>query len=148
MAAAAAPPRTRTATRGARVDLPQLAFNGSGRIGRALFFAAFAGVAAAWRLWAATPGEALHAWLRIPVGLVLLAAACAVLSKRLHDVGKAGWWSAAVVGPLALVVAGEGPLDALQSAAGVLALAEVAALALWPGERRFNRFGPSPSERG
>lgn len=142
MTGAAAPPVRRSG----RLDLLQLFFNGSGRIGRRTFAAALLVTALAWRGWRGTPGRWAHLLLDTPVLLALMAAACAVGSKRLHDVDRAGWWSA---GPLALFVVatgGRAPSSALQVAASGLLVAAVAALAAWPGARRFNRFGPSPRE--
>lgn len=135
-----APPRTRSG----RWSLTQLFFNGAGRLGRTAFVLALLGVAIVWRLWRATPGRGLHLVLGPVVGLLLIAAACTVISKRLHDLGWAGWWSAAPVGLLMLVVGGEAPSSPAQVTAAALAGGALLWLAAWPGARGFNRFGPSP----
>lgn len=140
---APAPPHTR----GGRLDLVQLFFNGAGRIRRQTFAVALLVVALTWRGWRGTPGRWLHLALDGPASLVLLAAACSVLSKRLHDLGLAGWWSAAPLALFALATGGRAPTALWQTASAVLALALVAALGAWPGQAGFNRFGPSPRER-
>ncbi len=139
---AAAPP----ARRSGRLDLVQLFFNGSGRIDRGVFSAALLVVALTWRGWRGTPGRWPHLVLDFPVLLGLTAAGCAVLSKRLHDLGLAGWWSAGPLTLFALATGGRAPSGPLEMAAAGLLIAGVAALATWPGSPRFNRFGPSPRE--
>ena len=127
--------------RGRRPDLLQLFFNGAGRIGRRAFAAAMAPVCLLAR-WAAT-AEGPWSW---GLWLLALVTACTLLSKRLHDLAWAGWWSAAPVGLVAVAVNGEAPTTAAQASALLLAAGCAAALAAWPGEGRFNRFGPPPGE--
>lgn len=134
----AAPPRKRDG----RWSVVQLFFNGAGRLGRLPFAVGIAVVALGWRLWRATPGRGLHLVLGPVAGVVLAAAACTVFSKRLHDLGLAGWWSAAPVGLAMLAVGGEAPASPAEITAALAALAVAVALALWPGEAAFNRFGP------
>jgi uncharacterized membrane protein YhaH (DUF805 family) len=74
----------------------------------------------------------------------LLASGACVLSKRLHDRGRSGWWAALVLLALALVwpqARGAGAVLALPVL--VWALVE---LAILPGEQGANRFGPPPIE--
>jgi uncharacterized membrane protein YhaH (DUF805 family) len=87
--------------------------------------------------------DGVWSWL---LGFVALVTACTVLSKRLHDLSLAGWWAAGPVGLTAAAVNGEAPTTAAQAVALLLAAGCVAALALWPGEPRFNRFGPPSGE--
>ena len=137
-ATAAVPPHLRSG----RLDVVQLFFNGAGRIGRRLFAAALVPLCLTARLAMATEGGLSWAlW-----GLALVTT-CTVLSKRLHDLSLAGWWAAGPVGLLAVVLTGDAPTNAAQTTALALAAGLVLALALWPGERRFNRFGPAPGER-
>ena len=137
-AGTAAPPHTQ----GGRWSLVQVFFNGSGRIGRRAFVLALPVVIVAWRLWRGAPGHWLHLLLGPVVGVLLIAAACSVLSKRLHDLGTAGWWAGAPVGLAMLGVGGEAPSSPAQVTAAVSAAGAALALAAWPGERAFNRFGP------
>ena len=138
MTAAAAPPRMR----GGRLDGVQLFFNGAGRIGRRVFAAALLPLWLTARL--AMAAEDVVSWA---LWFLALVTTCTVLSKRLHDLSLAGWWSAGPVGLLAVVLTGDAPTNAAQTTALALVAVLVLALALWPGERRFNRFGPSPGER-
>ena len=137
-AAPAAPPRTG----GGRLDVVQLAFNGAGRIGRRVFAVCLVPLCVVARLAMETEGPV--SW---GLWFLALVATCTVLSKRLHDLSMAGWWSAGPVGLLAVVLTGDGPTNLAQTTALALAAGLVLALALWPGERRFNRFGPAPGER-
>ena len=137
-ATAAIPPRTA----GRPLDLVQLYLNGAGRLDRRTFALALVPVCLLAR-WAA----GLEGALSWALWLLALVTACPLLSKRLHDLSLAGWWSAAPVGLVAVAVNGEAPTSAAQAVAVLLAAGCVAALALWPGERRFNRFGPPPHEQ-
>ena len=138
MTVAAAP----THPRGGWPDLVQLFFNGAGRIGRRLFAVALAPLCLVARLAVGTEG--VVSWA---LWLLALVVTCTVLSKRLHDLSLAGWWSAGPVGLLAVVLTGDAPTNAAQTTALALAAVVVVALAAWPGERSFNRFGPAPGER-
>ena len=139
-------PPPAAAPRPGGLRLGQLFFNGAGRLGRLRFGAALLAVALAWRVWKAIAADPPLEWVNIPVGMGLLAAACTVLSKRLHDLSLAGWWSVVWVALFALAATGEAPASPVQVAAGAMALALSGLLAAWPGERRFNRFGPPPGE--
>jgi uncharacterized membrane protein YhaH (DUF805 family) len=80
-------------------------------------------------------------WIVYPV--LLFPAAC-VMSKRLHDRGRAGWWGFLVV--WALVEAWPAPSNMFGYAAlAVLAVAFLD-LGLMPGEPGPNRFGANPAE--
>lgn len=71
---------------------------------------------------------------------VLLFAACCLVSRRLHDLGRAGWWTGLAWG-LFLLAWPQGRGLAGDVSAGLLAL-----VAFWlcakPGQARANRFGP------
>ena len=120
-------------------SLVELYVSGVGRIGRRVFIPALAVVIAAFKLYQRT-GSLAHwitGWAAYPV---LICAAASILSKRLHDFGKAGWWSALPI--LAYPWIRPWP----EGIAGGICLGIVLWfglwLALWPGEPRFNRFGP------
>jgi uncharacterized membrane protein YhaH (DUF805 family) len=85
---------------------------------------------------------ALHlrlGWIAYPA--LLFPTAC-ILSKRLHDRGRAGWWAFVIVWALVEVwPLPHTPVGYLFAA--VLALGFVE-LGLRPGEAGANRFGPSP----
>lgn len=130
------------AKQGGRTDLAHLYFSSSGRLGRIPFLLALApvaGVFAAYDLSVGQPVRALTAWA---VFLVLLFVASCLLSKRLHDLGRSGWWTAVVLG--LFLAAWPRPSNLFdQAAVGLLGLA-TAVLILAPGQKGANRFGPVP----
>ncbi len=124
-----------------RLDLVELFVSGVGRIGRVRFLFALAAVIAAFELYQRMGALAhwITGWVVYPI---LICAAASILSKRLHDRGRAGWWSAAPI--LAYPWIRPWP----EGIFGGLCLGVVlwfgVGLTLWPGEARFNRFGPKP----
>lgn len=123
----------------------------SGRIGRISFILGGGALLALWAMFdllAPLRTRDLVGWI---VAAILLYSGACVLSQRLHDRGRSGWWS----GPILLTVAmtwprPQAPLDWI--AAFILILVAVD-LALLPGQKTFNRHGaprkvqsgPSPS---
>jgi len=83
----------------------------------------------------------LTGWL---VDWPLFFSAACVLSQRLHDRGRAGWWGAPIL--LAFCVAWPHPHGAL----GVAAAVATGVIGLWlglmPGAPRFNRYGAARLE--
>ncbi|MGR4866343.1 DUF805 domain-containing protein [Caulobacter sp. LARHSG274] len=113
----------------------------SGRMARGPFLvasAALLGFATLYEL----PGMTVHlltGWLVYPP---LLFFATCVLSKRLHDRGRSGWWAALVL--LSLVAVWPTPTHVLDFLfAGVVVWA-VIELGVMPGEQGANRYGPNP----
>ena len=73
--------------------------------------------------------------------LLTFSSAC-VLSKRLHDRGRSGWWAALVLLALALVWPEfRGGWAVLATPVMIWAVVE---LGLMAGEQGANRFGPPP----
>ena len=114
----------------------------TGRLSRRAFL-----LAAAFLLLLAAGYEAgvvgvLHwrlGWIAYPA--LLFPTAC-ILSKRLHDRGRAGWWAFVVVG--ALIAVWPSPQTPVgYVGAAILALGFVE-LGLRPGEPGPNRFGSNP----
>ncbi len=111
----------------------------SGRIGRIAFLVGAGlvlGVWAAFDLLAPLAVRDITGWL---VAAALLYSAACLLSQRLHDRGRSGWWS----GPILLAFAmawpqPQAPLDWI--ALGLLVLV-AADLILLPGQKAFNRYG-------
>ena len=93
-------------------------------------------------LYESVAGNGLHlltGWLFYPA--LFFTAAC-VLSKRLHDRGRSGWWAAPILaGVLAIWPIPVGFFDFLF---GVLVIWAVIELAVMPGEEGPNRFGRNP----
>ena len=135
------PPRTPTATR--RGDL-QLFLNAAGRVNRPTYVAAMAVAILVMRLPAIFAPGFWHAVAALVFWPVALVAAATLTAKRLHDLGLAGWWVAFLLA-LVWICAGHPPADdpVGSAMAGVLGVA-LGLLALWPGDPRFNRFGPPP----
>jgi uncharacterized membrane protein YhaH (DUF805 family) len=86
-------------------------------------------------------------WLVYP--LLLFPTAC-IMSKRLHDVGRAGWWGFLIV--WALVVqwgtfhARPAPITPIGYLAIFVLVAAEAYLLCMPGEPTVNRFGSNPAK--
>ncbi|MBE7219215.1 MAG: DUF805 domain-containing protein [Caulobacteraceae bacterium] len=121
--------------------LNQLFLNGAGRIGRGPFWAGAVVLMALLALYEAATPPAAQRWTGWLADLLLLFAACAVLSKRLHDRGRSGWWAALVI--LAFDNVWPSPRGLGWLFAPVL-LAAAVDLGLLPGQSRFNRYGPRP----
>lgn len=117
----------------------------SGRTGRLVFSMGALALLTLWTafdLFAPLAAREIAGWL---VAAALLYSGACVLSQRLHDRGRSGWWS----GPILLAVAmawprPQAPLDWI--AAAVLILVAVD-LALLPGQKAFNRYGASPHDQ-
>jgi uncharacterized membrane protein YhaH (DUF805 family) len=75
--------------------------------------------------------------------LLLFPTAC-ILSKRLHDRGRRGWWAFLVV--WALVEAWPRPVSAFGYAALFVLAVTFLDLGLLPGQAGQNRFGPNPAQ--
>lgn len=122
--------------------LTDLFLTSSGRVGRTAFIAGAAVLLALWAGFDLLTPPALRDMIGWAVAALLLYGGACILSQRLHDRGRSGWWS----GPILLAVAmawprPQAPLDWL--AAAILVLVAVD-LALLPGQRAFNRYGPPP----
>lgn len=122
--------------------LADLFLNSTGRIGR-LPFALGAGALLlagfAFERLAALPG-----WIDGAVAAALLYAGACLLSQRLHDRGRSGWWSGPIL--LALVLAWPRPHGLLDWVAAAALALVVIDLALLPGQARFNRYGAAPGK--
>jgi uncharacterized membrane protein YhaH (DUF805 family) len=93
--------------------------------------------------------EVLVGVVAVPAILLICLAGVLNAIKRLHDLGRSGWWLPLMVGldvPLALVA--NGPDSGLQLVGALLqmlySLALLAVFGGWPGQKRPNRFGEPP----
>nr|WP_297804191.1 DUF805 domain-containing protein [uncultured Brevundimonas sp.] len=78
-----------------------------------------------------------------PARVVVGYSALCVLSLRLHDCGRSGWWSWMIL----VAAIGAGTLAPPLAQISTIALAlTVGALAIWPGQKAFNRHGPPPAK--
>ena len=125
-----------------RTDLAALFFSAEGRLSRTPFLLAAAGLILIAAVYEAIVGETLHwltGWLVYPA---LFFCGASVLSKRLHDRGRSGWWAALIlVGMVAVWPRPLGLFDFLFAVVLVWALIE---LGVMGGELGANRFGPNP----
>jgi len=120
-------------------DLIELYVSGVGRIGRRVFVPALALLILVFELYARA-GSLIHwvsGWAVYPV---LACAAASILSKRLHDRGLAGWWSALPI--LAYPWIRPWPQGIFGGICLGVVLWFAVALTLFPGQPGFNRFGP------
>lgn len=118
---------------------PDLFLTSSGRAGRTGFCFGAAVLLALWAafdLLAPLKARDLAGWA---VAALLLYCGACVLSQRLHDRGRSGWWSGLILLAVALAwPRPEAPLDWVAAAALILIAVD---LALLPGQKAFNRYG-------
>lgn len=123
----------------AKIDWGHLFFSASGRT-RPLPFCVGAGVLL---LILALYESAVKGDLRWLTGLIVYGAliwsGVCVLSKRLHDRGRSGWWSAVIL--LAVVMVWPAPTGFFDFVAVLVLLWALVDLGLMPGERGDNRYG-------
>ena len=125
----------------------ELFLNPQGRLARTPFLigaAVLIAIAAIYESWVTS---ALH-WLTglFVYGLLLYSGAC-LLSKRLHDRGRSGWWAALIL--FALAAAWPHPRGNFGGLVFTLILIWAAIeLGAMHGEDGANRFGPSPLAQG
>jgi uncharacterized membrane protein YhaH (DUF805 family) len=119
-----------------------LFFDSSGRVGRIGFLLKISTLIVILLVYDAVAHGGLRALTGWLVEWPLFFSAACVLCQRLHDRGRAGWWSAPIL--LAFCLAWPYP----QGAIGLIATAVTAVAGLWlvltPGEPAFNRYGPRP----
>ncbi len=125
-----------------RLDWTELFFSSAGRLSRTPFMIA-AGVlvfaAGLYESVASPPVRWVTGWAVYP--FLLFCATC-LISKRLHDRGRTGWWAALVlVAVVAVWTPPQSYADFLFSLVLFWAGVELCAM---PGEQGANRFGPNP----
>ena len=127
---------------GGVTDWGELFWSAAGRASRGPFWVALVALFLASALYEAVGGplRLFTFWLVYPA--LLYSGAC-VLSKRLHDRGRSGWWAALLL--LALIMVWPYP----HGVPAVLALPVLVwgfvELGLLGGEQGANRFGPNPT---
>lgn len=117
-------------------------FSSAGRLARTPFLITAAIILGVTGLYVGVVGPTLHwltGWLVYPA--MLFCGAC-VLSKRLHDRGRSGWWAGLVLFALAILSPyPHGFLDLLFLLVMIWAVVE---LGLMPGEQGANQYGANP----
>lgn len=119
----------------------RLFLDGSGRSGRLAFLLAAGALLAVLATWETAP-FGVRRWCGWLVDLLLAFGACGVISRRLHDRGRSGWWTALAL--LAFVNVWPAPRGAAGWLLAPVLLAALVDLGLLPGQPRFNRYGPRP----
>ncbi|PIB91513.1 DUF805 domain-containing protein [Caulobacter sp. FWC2] len=125
-----------------RSEWAELFLSSNGRLSRTPFLIAAGVLIGVAVLYEAIAGYTLHwltGWLVYPA--LLFSGAC-VLSKRLHDRGRSGWWSLLVlVAVIAVWPQPEHFLDFMFCLVIVWAIVE---LGVMGGEQGSNRYGANP----
>ena len=124
-----------------QVDLAELLLSSTGRLARGAFLIVAAVLIGLTALYEATPPtlHLLTGWFVYPA--LLFVGAC-VLSKRLHDRGRSGWWSAVIL--LAVIIVWPAPRGFFDFVFALVLIWAVIELGVMPGEPGANRFGPNP----
>ena len=127
---------------GGLMDWRNLFLSAAGRSARAPFWIGVSvlfGLSAIYEAVAGSTLRLLTFWFIYPA---LLASAACVLSKRLHDRGRSGWWAALILFAWVLIWPdGHGARAVVAFPVIVWAVVELGVLS---GEQGANRFGPSP----
>ncbi len=123
-----------------KIDWFEIFFSSSGRVGAVRFTIAALLLLLLLGVYDSTFKSAM-AWLSFVVYVPLLFSGACVLSKRLHDRGRSGWWSAVIL--LAVAMVWPGPEGFLDFVAVLVLVWAVIDLCIMPGERGNNRYGPS-----
>jgi uncharacterized membrane protein YhaH (DUF805 family) len=127
---------------GGPIDWRELFTSPAGRCSRARFWIATSALFLLLFIYEAINGPPLKLltfWFVYPL---LLASGACVVSKRLHDRGRSGWWAALVL--LAVMLIWRTPNGGRFLLALPVMIWSLVELGLLPGEQGANRFGPSP----
>jgi uncharacterized membrane protein YhaH (DUF805 family) len=125
-----------------RGDLAALLFSAEGRLSRTPFLAVAALLIVLAAVYEAVVGATLHwltGWFAYPA--LIYCGAC-VLSKRLHDRGRSGWWAALILA--AMVAVWPRPIGFFDFLFALVLIWAVVELGVMSGETGANRYGPSP----
>jgi len=125
-----------------RIGWAELLFSASGRLGRTPFLigcAVLIAGAAIYEVWVPALLHWLTGWFVYPA--LLYMGAC-VLSKRLHDRGRSGWWAALIL--FALIAVWPSPHGVGALIFTLILGWAVIELGVMQSEAGANRFGPSP----
>jgi len=123
-----------------RIDWPELFFSSSGRVGRLPFLLAAVSLIVMLALYQSALGDNVFTGV-FAYPLLFFSGAC-VLSKRLHDRGRSGWWAAVIL--FAFIMIWPHPESMLDFLGLVVIAWAVVELGLMSSEQGANRFGPNP----
>ena len=125
-----------------QIDWSELFFSASGRAARSPSLIAAAILLGVAALYEALVGATLHwltGWFIYPA--LIYCGAC-VLSKRLHDRGRSGWWAALIL--FAIVAVWPHPSGFFDFAFAIVLAWAAVELGAMLGEGGANRYGPNP----
>jgi len=125
-----------------QIDWSELFFSAKGRAARMPSLVAAATLLLIAAVYEAVAGTTLHwitGWFVYPP--LFYCGAC-VLSKRLHDRGRSGWWAALVLA--AIVAVWPQPHSFLDFPFTLVLIWAGVELGAMPGEAGANRYGPNP----
>ena len=120
-------------------DWGELFLSSTGRVGQLPFTVAGAILLFTLGLFQAAITGPLQLMAGVVVYSFLFYCGACVLSKRLHDRGRSGWWAAVIL--LAIVMVWPAPSGFFDFIAAVVLLWAVVDLCVMPGERGDNRYG-------
>jgi uncharacterized membrane protein YhaH (DUF805 family) len=127
-----------------KIDWSELFFSADGRVGRMPFLVAGVILVGLLSLYESVVfnNPPLH-WLSgVFVYVLFVFTGVCVLSKRLHDRGRSGWWSPLILG--AFILVWPYPSNFWDVVGMIFLIWAFVELALMPGEQGANRFGPNP----
>ncbi len=125
-----------------RSEWAELFLSSNGRLARTPFLIAAAVLLGVAVLYEAIAGYTLHwltGWVVYPA--LLFSGAC-VLSKRLHDRGRSGWWALLIL--VAVIAVWPQPEHFLDFMFCLVIAWAVVELGVMGGEQGANRYGPNP----
>jgi uncharacterized membrane protein YhaH (DUF805 family) len=125
-----------------RSEWAELFLSSNGRLARTPFLIAAGVLIGVAVLYEAIAGYTLHwltGWLVYPA--LLFSGAC-VLSKRLHDRGRSGWWALLIL--VAVVAVWPQPEHFLDFLFSLVLIWAVVELGVMGGEQGANRYGANP----
>ena len=124
--------------------LTELFFHSTRRTGRLPFAFGIIVLVSAWWVVERAVDAGLSVWFAVLLKLLIGYSSLCVLSLRLHDCGRSGWWAWPITGALVAATLTHHPHSSILMAAGVLALL---VLGIAPGHRGLNRHGPPSGQR-
>jgi uncharacterized membrane protein YhaH (DUF805 family) len=127
-----------------RSEWAELFLSSNGRLARTPFLIASGALLGFAVLYEAVTGvgralNLLTGWLVYPV--LLFSGAC-LLSKRLHDRGRSGWWSMLIL--IAVIAVWPRPDGFMDFVFSLVILWAIVELGVMGGEQGANRYGPNP----
>lgn len=126
-----------------RINWAELFLSASGRLARTPFVVTAGALLLLVLLYQAVAHPTLHILTGVFVYPAVIYAGACLLSKRLHDRGRSGWWAAPII--VALIAVWPAPVGFFDFLFGVLLIWAAVELCLMAGERGTNRFGPNPA---